>query len=177
MSKILITGPPRCGKSTLISKLIAHYEKLGKETRGFLTPETKQDGKRIGFDVLDIETNNKGILARTGNLKSQYNLGRYYVFLKFLESVISNLEVNKISLETIVIIDEIGKMELFSNQFKNWILRMFQSDLTIIATIGQKLHHPIKTQIQEIPNIILFEVSRESQDKMFEKIISLILLN
>ena len=61
MAKILITGPPRCGKSTLISKLTTHYEKLGREIRGFLTPEIKHDGKRIGFDVLDIETNKKCI--------------------------------------------------------------------------------------------------------------------
>ncbi|GAH85681.1 unnamed protein product, partial [marine sediment metagenome] len=53
--KILITGPPRCGKSTLISKLIEYYNNKKDYTiYGFLTPEIRERGNRIGFNIVDI---------------------------------------------------------------------------------------------------------------------------
>ncbi|MFX1481509.1 MAG: nucleoside-triphosphatase, partial [Promethearchaeota archaeon] len=54
--KILITGPPRSGKSTLIVKLIKYFTKREFSIYGFLTPEVKEDNHRIGFDVEDIYT-------------------------------------------------------------------------------------------------------------------------
>jgi len=54
--KILITGPPRCGKSTMITKLIEFYSKKNYKIYGFLTPEVKHINKRVGFDVQDIFT-------------------------------------------------------------------------------------------------------------------------
>ena len=59
-SKFLITGPPRCGKSTLISRLIDYL--LNKYTiQGFLTPEVRKEGKRIGFDIYDIYSKKRKI--------------------------------------------------------------------------------------------------------------------
>ena len=43
--KILITGPPRCGKSTLISKLLSYYFKKNYVIWGFQTPEARKGGK------------------------------------------------------------------------------------------------------------------------------------
>ena len=175
VAKILITGPPRCGKSTLISKLIDYYINEKNFTiYGFLTPEVREKGNRIGFDIIDIFTRNRSYLARVGDFKTKYKLGKYNIFIKefneYLEKIL-NLEEKNVNL---VIIDEIGKMELFSQKFQNFIKILFASKMAIIATIGLKLNHPLKNYLLNLPSIQLFNLNRRNSQLIFEKVISLI---
>ena len=173
-SKILITGPPRCGKSTLISKLIDYYCKRNFIIHGFLTPEVKKDTTRMGFDVEDIFSGEKARLARVGNYPTKFKLGKYKVFIEEFENIISKLaNINNLKVD-LICIDEIGKMELFSVKFQEWLKYLFSSNISIIATIGLKLTHPIKDFILNLPNLMLFNLTRKNFDEIFEEIISII---
>ena len=172
--KILITGPPRCGKSTMITKLIEFYSKKNYKIYGFLTPEVKHINKRVGFDVQDIFTKIKFPLARIGNFNSEFKLGKYSVFIKEFEKYLDsalNMNENEIDL---LIIDEIGKMELFSKKFQDFIKKFFQSEIPIIATIGEKINHPVKDFILEIQNTTLILLNRENKNDVFLKIRNLL---
>lgn len=171
--KILITGPPRCGKSTLISKLIDYISKKNFIIHGFLTPEVRKDATRIGFDVLNILTGKKARLARIGNYKTRFKLGKYKIFIDEFEELISNLEQNIEKERTLIVIDEIGKMELFSTKFQDILRSIFRSNIPILATIGLKLNHPIKDYILKIPEVTLFNLTRQNQQKIFQKIITI----
>jgi nucleoside-triphosphatase len=179
-AKILITGPPRSGKSTLIQQIIKNL-KDEFSLKGFLTPEVRKKGKRIGFDVEDINSDMTIPLARKGSYSSQYRLGSYKVFIdKFnqylddkLSPLIYQLDLKK-NTKLILIIDEIGKMELFSELFQTILRTVFTSELCIIATIGQKMNHPIKDFILNIPSIKLFTVSHNNQQKIFREILTIL---
>jgi nucleoside-triphosphatase THEP1 len=173
--KILITGPPRCGKSTLISKFIDYYtNEKGFTICGFLTPEVRESGNRIGFDIVDIHSGNRTHLARVGDFKTEYRLGKYRVFIeefnKYIEENL-NLEVKKANL---IVIDEIGKMELFSKKFHNFIKNIFSLEIPILATIGLKLRHPIKNYLQHLPSVQFLNLNRQNFQYIFAKIISLL---
>ncbi len=96
-SKILITGPPRCGKTTLISKISSELKNKNKNIFGFITIEVKKDQKRIGFRAIDINTNNECWLSRKINRKTQYMVGNYNVFIDefddFLEKCFKNFSI------------------------------------------------------------------------------------
>ena len=179
-SKILITGPPKCGKSTLISKLIEHYSKKNYIVRGFTTPEIKEKNNRIGFDIFDIFSGKKGKLARIGSYKTRFKLGKYSIFIEEFEEMIKESLENLISSsETakpvdLICLDEIGKMELFSEKFQALIKKLFQSNISIIATIGQKIQHPVKDYILNLPGVFLFNLTRQNQQMIYDKIVSLI---
>lgn len=173
-SRIIISGPPRSGKSTLISKLIEHYKKKQFTISGFLTPEVREKNKRVGFDLKNINTGKRYKLARIGDYHTNYRLGKYHVFTKDLDILISKLEDLYLKNIDLMIIDEIGKMELFSKKFQDFIKYIFNSDFNIIATIGQKLQHPIKTYILNLPSIIAIIINIENQRQVFNKIISII---
>ena len=171
--KILITGPPRCGKSTLVKKLIDHFTSKGVKVFGFLTPEIMKDGNRIGFDVEEIHSKKRKRLARRGNYDAPFKLGRYCVFLEEFNEIISQLETVNLETADLLVIDEIGKMELFSEKFQIFVREVFQSDHSLIATIGQNLNHPIKKIILKNPEISLFTLERNNQQEILQKIISI----
>ncbi|MFX1324537.1 MAG: nucleoside-triphosphatase [Promethearchaeota archaeon] len=171
--KILITGPPRCGKSTLIKRLIAYCMDRHIHVDGFLTPEVRRRGIRIGFDIELIDSKERMKLARIGGNYTGYRLGKYDVFIKELEEIISKLENTDLNKIDILFIDEIGKMELFSRKFAKFISETFNMDLSIIAAIGERLNHPIKKEIISKTDLLLIALSRNRQNEIFHKITSL----
>ena len=176
--KILITGPPRCGKSTLISNLIKYYTtEKNYIIYGFLTPEVREGGNRVGFDIVDIYSGKTSQLARVEDFKTKYRIGKYNVFVEEFDNYIeTTLSFEEKSVDLIVI-DEIGKMELFSEKFKTFIKKTFASNMAIIATIGLKLKHPIKNYILNLPTVQLLNLNRQNFRLLFHKVISLICLS
>ncbi|MGB5910719.1 MAG: NTPase [Promethearchaeia archaeon] len=174
VSKILITGPPRCGKSTLISKLIEFYSKKNFKIKGFLTPEVREKSRRIGFDIAEISSDIRFPFARIGDSKSKYKLGKYSVFIDEFEKVISNLENLDFEQVDLMIIDEIGKMELFSKKFQNFIINIFQGESNIIATIGKNIKHPYNKKLFNLPNLYKYDLSFQNQQEIYQQIIDLI---
>ncbi len=178
--KILITGAPRCGKSTLISKLINEL-KDEKSLFGFLTPEIRKKGRRIGFDLQDINSGKRRPLARKGNYDSDYKLGSYHVFIEQFNQYLKNNIVDTLNLgenskrqDRVLIIDEIGKMELFSEIFQSNLKKVFSSDISVIATIGKYLKHPLKDFIINLPDIKCFSLSRKNQKMVISEILNLL---
>ena len=173
-SKILITGPPRCGKSTLISKLIEYFSERNLIIYGFLTPEVRERSNRIGFDIVDIFSEEKSQLARVGNFNIKFKLGKYNVFIEEFDRYIENTLKIEGKTVDLIVIDEIGKMELFSEKFQDFIKMIFTSDIAIIATIGLNLNHPLKTYLLNLPSILLMNLNRQNSQRIFKEVISLI---
>lgn len=68
---ILITGPPGVGKTTLLNKIKKIIKDMGYSTGGMYCPEIREDGRRTGFEIIDIASRQKGLLASIHNIKGQ----------------------------------------------------------------------------------------------------------
>lgn len=165
--KILIRGRPGVGKTTLVRKIL---QALKNPYTGFLTEEIRKRGKRVGFKIVTF-AGREGILAHR-DLKGPYRVSDYGVNLEDFEKVA--LPVLERAKENWIVLDEIGKMELFSTRFKKIVTDLFaQETLSIIATIPicrlPFIEGLIKTHKPK-----LFTLELNNRDQIAHKLLTLI---
>jgi nucleoside-triphosphatase len=160
-TNILLTGPPRSGKSTLIEKVV---KKIKRPATGFFTRELREQGKRVGFliETLDGKT---GLLAHQ-NINSNYRVGKYKVNIKDLDQIAVPSMLPSTA-DQIVVIDEIGKMECFSRLFKETLLRVLSGENQVIGSIAIKGDRFIQT-IKNRDDVILVSISENTRDLALE---------
>jgi len=164
-AKILLTGLPGCGKTTAVMKIIENLE--CEKAAGFYTQEIRQNNVRKGFSWKRLDGAD-GILAHI-NIKGPLKVGKYGVDVAgFEESVVPILDVGRADVELFVI-DEIGKMECFSEKFVVAVRRLFASEKSVLATVAQKGAGLI-SEVKNYPNIKLFNLTRSDRDKTVAEI-------
>ena len=163
---LLITGLPGIGKTTLIKKLSEELRYL--HPAGFYTAEIREEGIRKGFELVSLE-GRRGVLSHI-NIKSPYRVGRYKVDIKSFEDFLDGISFFDDS-TGLVIIDEIGKMECFSDQFKKLIKELLDSEKWVIATIALKGSGLIE-EIKKRQDVKLFEITKGNRDFLLREILN-----
>ena len=163
-SNILVTGPPGCGKSTLIEKVVKRIE--GPAT-GFFTREIQERGRRIGFSITTLD-GRKGVLAHQ-NIMSQFRVGKHGINIEDIDSLAVSAMIPA-QREQVIIIDEIGKMECFSALFKKTLIQVFDSVNFVIGSIALKGDHFIQ-QIKERSDVLLINVSVQNHNILIDQIL------
>ncbi len=164
---ILLTGRPRVGKSTLILKVVERLKKEGCLLGGFYTLEVREGGNRIGFNIntLDGKT---GVLARVG-LKSSYRLGKYGIEMGQFEEIALAALKDAIEKRDIIIIDEIGYMELKSRRFRELVLRALDSQKPVLATVMKnKFDFPESIKARDDTEVV--RVRADNRDSLVDEI-------
>jgi nucleoside-triphosphatase len=159
---ILLTGKPGSGKTTLIKRIIQELDYCG----GFYTEEIVEAGQRTGFKIRSLD-GKEGILAKKG-LNSRYKLGSYGINLRELEEIGVRAVEQSMESKEIIIIDEIGKMELFSERFKDTVLKALDSGKRVLGVI-HIADLPFLDNIRKRGDVILFEVNLRNQEDIFKK--------
>lgn len=171
---LLITGRPGVGKTTLIKKIVAEIRKTNGNwvISGFYTNEIRQNGLRIGFNIHTFD-GQEGILARSNDpqFKSKFRVGKYSVDVSDLDNIAVPLLYKFADL---LIIDELGKMELYSSKFRNAVTYALNTQLRIVATLPS-YENPFLASIKSRPNIQMWELTRSNRVQLFIEVIQAIL--
>lgn len=154
---ILFTGPPGCGKSTLIEKIVL---KIKRPITGFITKEMRDRGQRVGFSINSLD-GRQGVLSHR-DIKSPYMVGKYGVNLKDIDHVAVPSMIPA-SEDMTVVIDEIGKMECFSTLFRAIVLKVLESKNPVLGTLPLKGGSFIE-KIRKRGDILLVGVSEKNRD-------------
>jgi len=161
---IFLTGPPSSGKTTVIKKVLA---KLKRKATGFHTEEIRKNGKRVGF-LMETLNGKQGLLGHE-EITSRFHIRRYGVSIENVE----NLAVPSItprSEDEIIIIDEIGKMECFSEKFRKAAINALDAGNVVLGTIAVGGTDFIR-EIKERKDIKIYEVTVQNRDVLPEYLI------
>ncbi|KAK0146372.1 Cancer-related nucleoside-triphosphatase [Merluccius polli] len=150
---VFLTGPPGVGKTTLVRGASDALVSSGAAVGGFHTEEVREGGRRVGFDVgrrrcVSRETGAHG--WPTGSLAEG---GGKKVF----------------------VIDEIGKMELFSQPFIRAVRQTLDSPCcSILGTIPISRGKPLALveEVRSRSDVKVFTVSKDNRNVILQDIIS-----
>ncbi|KAH8295663.1 hypothetical protein KR018_002167 [Drosophila ironensis] len=173
---------PGVGKTTLIQKICAKLQKDSPpRIRGFYTEEVRgPNGQRVGFDVVTL-AGNRGILARenspSDNRRPQ--VGKYSVYVQDFEDLVLPLLTKKGAdhregERELLVIDEVGKMELFSRRFEASFRSLLDQKTPLLVTIPLRANLPLVAHLKKSPAAFLFTVTKENRDALVEEIAGMI---
>jgi nucleoside-triphosphatase len=162
--RIFLTGSPGIGKTTLIRAVLGQLEEV--KCAGFYTEEKRHSGQRIGFKIITLD-GQEGTLASVG--RKMPAVGRYSIHVEEFERlVLPQLDPETVPVE-LYVIDEIGRMELFSHNFRNKVIDLLARPSNLLATIAKQGKGFIE-QIKNRNDIKLIEVTRQNRDRLPEQI-------
>ena len=162
--KLALTGRPGIGKTTACLRI---YEKLKNEIKisGFVTKEVREGGRRIGFKLVNLESGEEEWLAKVG--EGKVKVGKYAVFVENLDSFLDSISMDS----DMLIIDEVGPMELKSRKFVGFVEEVLDKDC-VVLTIHYKSRHPLLEKIRRTFDVIV--LTEENRDRIVEEVVNLV---
>jgi len=156
---ILLCGKPGCGKTTLVAKVLEKLE--GENLGGFITTEIREGGERVGFRIVSL-SGEEAVLAHK-DFKSDLRVSKYGVDVEKMEDVGVDALIKATLEADLIVIDEIGKMEMFSELFKLSVVKAMESEKKVLATVKDD-EDPFIKQIEALPGTRVMKVTEKNRD-------------
>lgn len=158
--KVLLTGRPGVGKTTLLREAVDPFlAKVG----GFYTYELRENGKRVGFVVKAL--NGPERLMAHIDFKDVPRVGKYGVSVEAFEEVALVALKKALEEKELVLVDEIGKMELLSSSFKELVLEALRSPRHLLGTVPLKGPTFVEL-IKRNKGVQVVEVTQSNRDEV-----------
>jgi nucleoside-triphosphatase len=171
--KIGITGLPGSGKTETLLRIINLLEEEGIKVGGMITEPIVEKQRRSGFQIVDWLSKESMVFAHEG-MKSRVRSGRYGVNLAALEDLgIRALQEARQNAD-VVVIDEVGKMEVESEAFTKAVVDTLDQDKSIIMTLHKKSRNPLLQDIRRRDELRLLEVTPVNKNLLAFKIVKLL---
>lgn len=127
---LFLTGKSEIDKTAFIKRILPEI----KNKRGFFTEEIKEKGEGIGLKIVTLQ-GKEGVFAHKDFLLP-FHLGRYGVNVNVFNSfAVAELREVLAGNCEVVVVDEIGKMELFSKELRDVVGEVLEKK-TIMGTMS-----------------------------------------
>jgi nucleoside-triphosphatase len=173
--KIGITGLPNVGKTSTLIKIVDKLESEDYTVGGMVTHAVVENGKRVGVKVEDWRTGEEAVFSHLGfdtKAKVETDEGLFHVRTDLLEQV--GVKAIRDSLMDpivdIIIIDEVGKMEMHSQMFCDAVKEALDSNKPVLMTLHKKSRNPLLQDIRRRDDVRILEVTPVNKNLLPYKI-------
>jgi nucleoside-triphosphatase len=163
---IFLTGPPGCGKTTAIRNILS---RLPVEVGGFYTEEIREGSVRTGFRLLTLD-GQEAVLADV-RIRGKPRIGKYGVDLAALEQTGVRSIREAMETKQLIVVDEIGPMELLSPLFREVVLEALESPVPILGTVMLR-QNPFAEAIKTRSEVTVFPLSRHRWTETIEAVLN-----
>lgn len=165
----LITGEPRVGKTTILVNILERL--IHSRISGFYTQEIRVDGERVGFEMITLDGKRETISHI--DFDTPIRVSRYGVSVEKIEKIGIPPIHKGIKDGHIILIDEIGPMELLSEKLKTAIMEALDSQSIVIGTIVQR-SHPWVDNLKKDHRIKLIHLEPNNRESVAEQLEQLV---
>lgn len=168
--KVFLTGPPGIGKSTVLQRVDRALRAKGHKVGGVYCPEIREGRTRIGFEIVDVASGQRGILSKVGS-HGKSRVGKYVVNLEDLTRIGVNALDSAAREADIILIDEIGPMEMQGIDFQKAVLNVVDGPKPVVGIIHWRMQHPVIVTIKGRSDVIVLEVSIQNREELQDEIL------
>ncbi len=170
--RILLEGRPGAGKTTVARRLVDELRTAGVPVAGFTTEELRQHGRRVGF-AIETVAGERDVLAHI-DLPGPPRVGRYGVDVAVLERLaVPALDVGPAGAGAaspdgpppVVVVDELGKMELASERFCEAVAALFAQPVDVVATVMVGRHR-FTDDLKRRRDTEVLQVTADTRDRL-----------
>jgi len=158
--KILLEGRPGVGKTTVARRLVDLLRGSGLRLAGFTTEELRERGRRVGFAVESL-AGGRGVLAHV-DYPGPPTVGKYGVDLAEFERIALPALEGDVD---VVVIDELGKMELASPAFRAAVETLFDREVAVVATVHVH-RHALTDALKSRPGVVVVHVTERKREAL-----------
>lgn len=162
---LLVSGKPGIGKTTILLKCVKELREKNLKVGGIISKEVRSGSSRIGFEIIDLNSNARGWLAQIGRNAGPH-IGKYSVNLEDLETIGVAAIEGAILNSDVVGIDEVGPMELLSRKFRESVTKAVQSGKLLIAVIHVRSTDRLIDDLMKREDARLYSVTTENRDRL-----------
>ena len=164
--RLLLEGRPGIGKTTVARRLLRLLQEVGVPVGGFTTAELRAGGRREGF-LVEAVSGAREVLAHV-DLPGPPRVGRYGVDLAAFDRVaLPALRTPRTG--GVVVVDELGKMELASAAFRDAVMQLLDRDVAVVVTVHQA-HHQFTDAVRLRLGIRVVRVTEATRDALPEQL-------
>ncbi|HSM46568.1 MAG TPA: nucleoside-triphosphatase [Draconibacterium sp.] len=165
----IITGKIGSGKTTLIQKLIQKFRFENILVSGIYSARILENDKTTGYDVVDISTDETEKFLRDRGNEDQQRIGKFYIDSNGEQK---GNEILMNSQSKLIIIDEIGKLEL---EDRGWAHSLEQlvtdSKSNLLLSVREEVLYEVTEKFKISPDII-FNVEAQKDEDLFSLILN-----
>jgi len=167
----IITGLRNEGKTAYVKKIVEELKRKNFPVGGILSMKVMEDTRIIGYDIVDIETNDKEVFLRVNEEIWKEKAGKFHINPKGLEMGIAILNPARLTDKKLVVIDEIGLLELENKGWAGCLQELIRtSKNNLLITVRDTLIEDVLTK-WNMKNVVLFKVSETDPVKLSKSIL------